>query len=152
MLILPKNSVMKSIISLLLGLLSLIGVGKCGNPKEEPILESLVGTTWNIDQYVTAEKYPYVPEKYIGEPTLYYEFVSVTTVKRFSFAYSYITSDGVRHDYDYRGYDESTHTYTLNGNKVVILPEKDGKAEGSSFTVVSPTEMTHASGMRYLRK
>ena len=143
---------MKYLLSLLVGFLTLIGVGKCGNPKEKPILESIEGSTWYMDQYVTAEKYPFVPEKYIGEPTLYFEFVSVTTVKRFSFAYSYVTTNDVRHDYDYRGYDESTHTYTLNGNKLVILPEKDGGAEGSSFTIVSPTEMTHASGMRYLRK
>ena len=141
---------MTHLIALILALATLFGVGKCGGPQKEGFLKTLDGTTWYMDQYVTVEQYPNVPEKYIGEPRLYYEF-AFNTAKRFAFRSLYYTTNGVRHSYEYPGYEETTVSYTLDGNTLTIIPQKEGD-EAGTFTITSPTTMTHSSGMRYLKK
>ena len=141
---------MKHLIALLLAFATLFGVGKCGGPQKEGFLKTLDGTTWYIDLYVTVEQYPNVPEKYIGEPRLYYEF-AFNTAKRFAFRSSYYTTNGVKHSYEYPGYEETTVSYTLDGNTLTIIPQKEGD-EAGTFTITSPTTLTHSSGMRYLKK
>ena len=140
---------MKHLVALILALATLLGVGKCGGPQKEGFLKTLDGTTWYMDQYVTSEQYPYVPEEYIGEPRLYYEF-AFNTAKRFAFRSLYRTTNGVKHDFEYPGYEETSVAYSLDGNKLTIMPQKEGEAE--TFTITSPTTMTHSSGMRYLKK
>ena len=142
---------MKQLLALLLSLASIIGVGKCGGPREEAILDSLDGTTWYLDDYVTPEKYPSVPEKYVGEPTFYYEF-GFNTAKRYGFEHHTYYENNKPVNYEYPGYEEESVSYTLDGNKVTVLSKIDGKTTTSTFTIESPTTMTHASGAKYLRK
>ena len=142
---------MKYLLSLLLGISVVLGIGKCAPNKEKPILDSLNGTTWYMDEYISPEKYPGVPEKYIGETMLYYEF-GATTAKRFAFHFYTLYDHNVVTGYEYPGYEESTFTYTLNGNQLSLTEVKDGEAASSAFTIESPTSMVYSGGMKYLRK
>ena len=142
---------MKQLLSIILGLSIVLGVGKCSPNKEKPILESLDGTTWIMDNYITAERYPGVPEKYVGETQLYLEF-GFNTVKRYSFEYIRYYDHDVVTGYEYPGYKETTLTYTLDGNQLTLLEDKDGEAVSSVYTIESPATMVHSSGVEYLKK
>ena len=149
---------MKQILAFFLAL-ALLAPGKCTNNnngdsaaanQEEPILTTLEGTIWQMDSYVSAEQYPYVPQEFIGVSKVFFEF-GFNTVQRYDFRSRYDKIDGVRQNYEYPGWKKETRTYTLQGNHITMLWTEDGKPKSETYTITSPTTLVYSGGMGYTK-
>ena len=148
---------MKNILTIFLAL-ALLAPGKCTNnggngavaDQDGPIIESLDGTIWQMDSYVNSDQFPYVPQGFIGQSKVFFEF-GFNTVQRYDFRSRYDKIDGVKQNYEYPGWKKETRTYTLQGNHLTMLWTENGNSFSETYTITSPTTMVYSSGMGYTK-